>query len=170
MIRTWLATRPVLRRASPALALALAIFALPTEARESPVVKIDSGRIEGVVESGAIPLRIFRGIPFAAPPVGDLRWREPQPVAPWRGVRQATQFGARCMQAPLYSDMMFRSPAPSEDCLYANVWTPTQHSGSTQSKLPVLLYFYGGGFMAGDGSEKRYEARRWQRAGWSLSP
>ena len=67
---------------------------------------------------------IFKGIPFAAPPVGELRWKEPQPVARWKGVRKATEFGARCMQALIYEDMVFRDAGPSEDCLYLNVWAP----------------------------------------------
>jgi len=131
--------------------------AVPRNATGDPIVAVDSGKMKGVSESGASPIRIFRGIPFAAPPVADLRWREPQPVVPWSGVRQATEFGPRCMQQPLFSDMMFRSAAPSEDCLYLNVWTPAKLDGSPRRKLPVLLYVYGGGFMAGDSSEKRYD-------------
>ena len=130
-----------------------------------PVVTVESGQLQGIAETGASPLRIFRGIPFAAPPVAGLRWREPQAVAPWSGVRPATNFAPRCMQQPLYSDMMFRSPAPSEDCLYLNVWTPAKLDGSRRGKLPVLLYIYGGGFMAGDSSEKRYDGAALARRG-----
>ena len=130
-----------------------------------PIVTVESGKLEGVAESGASPIRIFRGIPFAAPPVGDLRWREPQPVVPWSGVRQATEFAPRCMQQPLFSDMMFRSAAPSEDCLYLNVWTPAKLDGAPHHKLPVLVYVYGGGFMAGDSSEKRYDGAALARRG-----
>ena len=130
-----------------------------------PIVTIDSGKLEGVTEAGPSPLRIFRGVPFAAPPLADLRWREPQAVASWPGVRPATDFAPRCMQQPLYSDMMFRSPAPSEDCLYLNIWTPAKLDGSRQRKLPVLLYVYGGGFMAGDSSEKRYDGAALARRG-----
>jgi para-nitrobenzyl esterase len=146
-------------------ALALATFTVPANAADGPIVRIDSGKLEGVAETGGTPIRIFRGIPFAAPPVADLRWREPQPVAPWSGVRQATQFGPRCMQQPLFPDMMFRSPAPSEDCLYLNVWTPAKLNGARQRKLPVLVYVYGGGFMAGDSSEKRYDGAALARRG-----
>ena len=113
---------------------------------------ISNGALEGVVEASGI--RSFKGIPFAQPPVGDLRFREPQPVQNWKGVRKATAFGPRAMQLPIYSDMQFRSNGVSEDCLYLNVWTPAKSSGE---KLPVLVYFYGGGFVAGDGSEYRYE-------------
>ena len=130
-----------------------------------PTVTVESGKLQGVAETGVSPIQIFRGIPFAAPPVADLRWREPQPLAPWSGIRSATAFAPRCMQQPLYSDMMFRSPAPSENCLYLNVWTPAKLDGSRRGKLPVLLYIYGGGFMAGDSSEKRYDGAALARRG-----
>jgi para-nitrobenzyl esterase len=147
------------------VALTLATFTVPASAADGPIVTIESGKLEGVAETGGTPIRIFRGIPFAAPPVADLRWREPRPVVPWSGVRQATQFGPRCMQQPLFPDMMFRSPAPSEDCLYLNVWTPAKLDGSRQRKLPVLVYVYGGGFMAGDSSERRYDGAALARRG-----
>src|SRR5262245_54266179 len=89
------------------------------------LVKTANGIVEGrgVQPSG---VRIFRGIPFAQPPTGDLRWREPQPVQNWEGVRAAREFGPRCMQAPIFDDMRFRSNGVSEDCLYLNVWTPAK--------------------------------------------
>jgi para-nitrobenzyl esterase len=99
-------------------------------------------------------IRSFKGIPFAAPPVGQLRWQPPHPVSPWQGVYDATHFGPRAMQLPVFGDMAFRSNGMSEDCLYLNVWTPTR---SETEALPVLLYFYGGGHIAGDGSEPRYD-------------
>jgi para-nitrobenzyl esterase len=117
------------------------------------LVQTANGTVEGrgVQPSG---VRIFRGIPFAQPPTGDLRWREPQPVKNWKGVRQAIDFGPRCMQARIFDDMIFRSNGVSEDCLYLNVWTPAK---SSRERLPVLVYFYGGGFVSGDGSEPRYD-------------
>ena len=92
----------------------------------------------------------------------NLRWREPQPVQNWSGVRKADKFGPRAMQLPVFGDMNFRSDGMSEDCLYLNVWTPAK---TGNEKLPVLVYFYGGGFMAGDGSELRYDGESMARQG-----
>lgn len=119
----------------------------------SPVVRVASGRLSGIHDAKA-SLDEFKGIPYAAPPIGHLRWRPPHRVAVWAGVRKADHFGPRCMQRGLFGDMVFRSDGMSEDCLYLNVWTPT---GSEGKKLPVLVYFYGGGFVGGDGSEYRYD-------------
>lgn len=118
-----------------------------------PTVHIDTGRLSGI-HIAAVGLDEFKGIPYAAPPVGALRWKPPQPVATWTDVRKADRFGPRCMQRPLFGDMMFRSNGMGEDCLYLNVWTP---ASAENKHLPVLAYFYGGGFLAGDGSEFRYD-------------
>ncbi|MEO6315134.1 MAG: carboxylesterase family protein [Chitinophagaceae bacterium] len=131
-----------------------------TTTDNSIMVTTANGKLEGVNESG---VRSFKGIPFAAPPVGDLRWKAPLPPKNWTGVRQATKFGPRAMQLPLFGDMNFRSDGMSEDCLYLNVWTPAR-SASTD-RLPVLVYFYGGGFVAGDGSEPRYDGLALARRG-----
>jgi para-nitrobenzyl esterase len=119
---------------------------------QKPVVKTANGALQGVVDS--IGITTFKGIPFAQPPVGDLRWKDPQPPKNWTGVRKADHFGPQAMQRYIYNDMLFRSDGKSEDCLYLNVWSPAK---SFKEKLPVLVYFYGGGFNAGDGSEYRYD-------------
>src|ERR1051325_10563880 len=117
------------------------------------VVQTANGTIEGLgVQSSGV--RIFRGVPFAQPPIGDLRWQEPQPVKNWKGVREAREFGRRCMQARIFDDMRFRSNGVGEDCLYLNVWPPAK---SNRERLAVLVYFYGGGFVPGDSSEPRYD-------------
>jgi para-nitrobenzyl esterase len=148
------------QRIVSALVLALALTGeamaqTPPQTR----VKTDNGIVEGTEQDG---LRSFKGIPYAAPPVGDRRWKEPQPAANWDGVRQTTQFAARCMQGGVYSDMVFRASGTSEDCLYLNVWTP---AASSSAPLPVLVYFYGGGFVSGDGSEPRYDGASIARTG-----
>jgi para-nitrobenzyl esterase len=137
-----------MRRTIVTLTLAASAFAAGPDR-----VKLASGAIEGTGPQ-ANGVRAFKGIPFAAPPVGDLRWKAPQPVKSWTDVRPAQQFGPRCMQLPVFGDMNFRSNGVGEDCLYLNVWTPAK---SANERLPVLVYFYGGGFIAGDGSEPRYD-------------
>ncbi len=124
-------------------------------AETGPTALTTQGRIAGVMATPRV--RAFLGVPFAAPPVGPLRWKAPQPSPAWRGIRDARHFAARCMQQPLFSDMMFRSPGISEDCLYLNIWAPVASAGKHAAKLPVLFYIHGGGFLAGDGSERRYD-------------
>src|SRR5436305_1282535 len=139
------------------------LLIMPTEAIGATPdrVKTANGIVEGMGQQPS-GVRIFRGIPFAQPPVGDLRWKPPQSPKNWEGVRQAIQFGPRCMQHPVFGDMNFRSNGMSEDCLYLNVWTPAKKGNE---RLPVLVYFYGGGFIAGDGSEPRYDGESLARRG-----
>ena len=146
-----------------ALQTPLAASAQPgksTTALPTNQVRLATGLLEGTTAASGV--REFKGVPFAAPPVGRLRWQPPQPVAKRTGVRSAKAFGPRAMQLPLYGDMNFRSKGVSEDCLYLNVWTPAK---TAQERLPVLVYFYGGGFNAGDGSELRYDGESMARQG-----
>jgi para-nitrobenzyl esterase len=139
------------------------LFALSPRAETLPAdcARTVNGIVQGVTDS-ATGIHIYMGIPFAAPPVGDLRWREPQPVKNWEGIRPANKFGPQAMQKFIFGDMVFRSDGTSEDCLYLNVWTPAKSAGT---HLPVLVYFYGGGFMAGDGSELRYDGESMAQRG-----
>ncbi len=118
-----------------------------------------NGIIEGYEDSG---IKFFKGVPYAQPPVGKLRWREPQVLAGWQGVKKAHNFGNRAMQLPLYPDMRFRSENINEDCLYLNIWSPAK---TETDRLPVLIYFHGGGFVTGDGSEYRYDGESMARQG-----
>jgi para-nitrobenzyl esterase len=128
-----------------AVLLALVSLMVATGASAQPVT-VDTGLVEGTVENG---LRIYRGIPYAAPPVGNLRWRPPQPAAPWPGVRAATEYGRACMQT---NAAISNLPAPSEDCLFVNVWTPA----AATERLPVMVWIHGGGFVAGTPAEQLY--------------
>jgi para-nitrobenzyl esterase len=135
------------------------IVNINAQSNAMPQAKTANGILEGTSESG---INVFRGVAFAAPPVGEFRWREPQPVKNWTGIRKADKFGPKAMQLPIFGDMNFRSNGTNEDCLYLNVWTPSK---TGTDKLPVLVYFYGGGFMAGDGSEPRYDGEAMARRG-----
>ena len=170
--------RPVSLLLFNLLAAAVAFAAI------SDPIKIDTGSISGV--SGKDPsIRVFKGIPYAAPPVGDLRWRAPQPAAKWDGVRAADQFGPTCSSgaggfgggrgkgAPKANPDQAQKqtkqasppgagPAPSEDCLHINVWTPAK---SANDRLPVIVWSYGGGFTGGSGSEPRYDGEALAKKG-----
>jgi para-nitrobenzyl esterase len=117
-----------------------------------PKVEVKNGMLEGL-HNDSLNVNVFLGVPFAEPPVGDLRWKKPQPHASWEGIRPAKEFGPIPMQTNVFGDMIYRTEDVSEDCLYLNVWTPKQR----KEPLPVLVYFYGGGFVAGSGSEPRYD-------------
>jgi para-nitrobenzyl esterase len=128
-------------------------------AAPSDEVKIDSGKLKGASQDGVTS---FKGIPFAAPPVGDLRWRPPQPVKPWSDVRDATKYGPDCAQLPFPGDAAPLGVPPDEDCLYANVWAP---DGSARKKLPVMVWIYGGGFVNGGSSPEVYVGSQFAKRG-----
>lgn len=160
-MQTTFSLRRLLGWLIPVIAGPTIVFAQPS-ALSGLQVTTANGIVRGTLEKSGV--RSFKGIPYAAPPVGVLRWKAPQPVASWTGVRVCDHFGPRAMQPPIYSDMVFRSDGMSEDCLYLNVWAPTAGSGpdaaagsAAPGGLPVLVYFYGGGFVSGDGSEPRYD-------------
>ena len=126
--------------------------ALPTAGR---TLQIDSGQISGAVDGGT---SVYRGIPYAAPPIGPLRWKAPQPVASWSGVRECTVFGPECPQVVLTGKNSAGAKQPqSEDCLYLNVWTPTP---APAEKLPVMIWIHGGAYQLGRGSSPLYDGRK----------
>jgi para-nitrobenzyl esterase len=136
------------------LMLLFASGALPACAALNQPVKTVSGMLQGT--PGKNPsVTAFRGVPYAAPPIGNLRWRGPQASASWSGVRHADKYGNICMQNPLkpgsfYQVEFYESPEPmSEDCLYLNLWTA---AASTSEKRPVMVWLHGGGFVEGSGS------------------
>lgn len=130
----------------------------PIGAAES--ISTQNGLVSGTREEG---LTVYRGIPFAAPPVGELRWRAPQPAANWSGVKAADQFGPSCMQASR-ANALLGTPelTVSEDCLYLNVWSPAQ---SSKDNLPVMVWIYGGGFMSGSTAMPIYSGEQLAKKG-----
>jgi para-nitrobenzyl esterase len=120
---------------------------------------VDTGQVQGTRQGDVVS---FKGIPFAAPPVGPLRWRPPQPVTSWLGVRPAGSYGPDCMQVPFPSDAAPLGVKPAEDCLYLNVWVPAERA---QEKLPVFVWIYGGGFVNGGSSPAVYDGSAFARQG-----
>jgi para-nitrobenzyl esterase len=139
-----------------AFALAVSGVALPGD----ETIKVDGGMISSTAADG---VRSYKGIPFAAPPVGDLRWKPPQPVVAWEGVRKCDAFGPECPQAPYPAGSMYAAPPQkqSEDCLYLNVWT-TAGSGD---KRPVMVWIHGGALTRGSGSSRVYDGTAFAKKG-----
>jgi para-nitrobenzyl esterase len=127
-------------------------FSSPLHAA-SLTVNTQQGKALGkTINNGKV--KAFLGLPYAAPPVGDLRWKAPRRPAKWTGRRDATKFGAHCAQGRVFDDMIFQDDGPSEDCLYLNVYTPA--SAKANSKLPVMFWIHGGGYAGGSASEPRH--------------
>ena len=128
--------------------------ASPANAGTDPlVVRTGSGPVAGITDENVF---VWKGIPYAAPPVGDLRWRAPQPVQRWTGIKAARQYRNDCMQKPFGGDAAPLGETPAEDCLYLNIWKPRRQGG----KLPVVLWIYGGGFVNGGSSPATYSGAR----------
>jgi para-nitrobenzyl esterase len=123
-------------------------------------VRLDTGMISGTTTASP-EVRVFKGIPYAAPPVGDLRWRAPKPAAHWEGTRKADEFGPVCMQGNGGGS----NQKMSEDCLYLNVWTGAKAGSNTTEKRPVMLWIYGGGYTGGSGSQPMYDGEALAKKG-----
>ncbi|RZJ96282.1 MAG: carboxylesterase family protein, partial [Brevundimonas sp.] len=139
--------------------LALTACASASVAQTSPVVTAPAGAVRGVADGDILS---FKGIPFAAPPVGEMRWRPPAPAAGWEGVRDATRFGAACIQPTPYVQSIYSADLgrTSEDCLTLNVWTP-----STTGRAPVMVWIHGGALVTGSSKETLYDGARLAREG-----
>jgi len=133
---------------------AVALFGLSITAKADPLtVKTEQGKVHGkTINDGKV--RAWMGLPYAAPPTGDLRWKAPQPAAKWKGERDATKYGAHCAQNPVFQDMIFQDDGGSEDCLFLNVYAPA--TADSKSKLPVMFWIHGGGFSGGASNEPRH--------------
>jgi para-nitrobenzyl esterase len=135
------------------------IFAVAYCVAQAPApVKVEGGLVQGAVEDG---LMVYRGIPFAAPPDGDLRWRAPQPVVKWNGLKETVKFAPACIQGIMMGPAG-AGPAPSEDCLYLNIWSPAK---SPQDRVPVFVWIYGGGFAGGATSTPTFNGEKLAKKG-----
>ena len=135
-------------------AFAALVLAAPALASPGPRVTVAQGALEGVTQ---YDVQSFKGVPFAAPPVGPLRWRAPQQAASWKNIRTADHFAPDCLQEAAAFDDAPLAVKPSEDCLYLNVWRPTPKDGQVPAKLPVMVWIYGGGMVSGGTSPAIYD-------------
>jgi para-nitrobenzyl esterase len=145
-------------RHQPIAALILMAVIATTAMAATKVITVDGGKLRGSESEG---VSSWKGIPFAAPPLGANRWRAPQPVSAWHGVRDATEYGHDCMQVPFPSDAAPLGTTPAEDCLYANIWRPSREA----KKLPVIFWIYGGGFVNGGASPPTYSGANLAKQG-----
>jgi para-nitrobenzyl esterase len=143
------------------LVVAMMSIAPLTEPNAAEVLRVEGGMIADT-EANAAGVRSFKGIPYAAPPVGELRWRKPEPVKPWEGMRKAGEWGPRCMQGNRLGDIDSLNKRMEEDCLYLNVWTPAKSSGD---RLPVMVWIHGGSNNAGAGSQPDYDGNNLAKKG-----
>jgi para-nitrobenzyl esterase len=144
------------------IAVAMTLLVRTPQAADAPFadkVRVEGGELQGAAKDGVLS---FKGVPFAAPPVGDLRWRAPQAVKAWTGVRPATAYGHDCAQTPFPSDAAPLGTEPAEDCLVLNVWRPAQKQAGA---LPVLVWIYGGGFVNGGSSPAVYDGSQFAKHG-----
>jgi len=141
-----------------AAAAAALLASAPAEA-QIITAEVTGGKIEGTAEGN---IGVFKGIPFAAPPVGNLRWKDPQPLVPWKGVKPTGAYGPACTQATSMLQMVGAESRMSEDCLYLNIWTPAKAAGE---KLPVMVWIYGGAFVAGTTSSAAFDGTNFARRG-----
>ena len=143
-------------RTKTACALTIATLALGlsmTSHADPLKVKTELGKVQGkTINNGKV--NAFLGLPYAAPPVDDLRWKAPEPPVKWKGTRDGTKFGAHCAQGRVFDDMIFQDSGPSEDCLFLNIYVPA--GTNDQSKLPVMFWIHGGGFSGGASNEPRH--------------
>src|SRR5215467_11315024 len=151
-----LLSKPAASQFRAILILSLAIMPFSVTLGAAEPLRLETGQIADPAPD-AFGLRVFKGIPYAAPPVGELRWKPPQPAQAWDGVRAATEWGARCMQSNRLGDMDPLNKRMDEDCLYLNVWTPT---GSSSVGLPVMVWIHGGSNLNGAGSQPEYDGSR----------
>jgi para-nitrobenzyl esterase len=149
---------------SAVLAAIILLFSSAAFAAITDPVRVEQGLLAGISSSSA-DMRVYRGIPFAAPPVGDLRWKAPQPAAKWQGLLQAAEFSNACWQTPYPAAAAIyqaKLPPLSEDCLYLNIWTPAK---SSKDRLPVMVWIHGGGFTRGYGGSRAYDGEALARKG-----
>jgi para-nitrobenzyl esterase len=152
---------PVLIALTATLFTVLTSVSSPAQTKNPYEVTTENGRLQGTTNADRAVV-VFRKVPYAAPPTGELRWKPPRRAQNWAGVRRADKFGAACLQTEVFGNLHFRGEQPSEDCLSLNIWAPGRIG---KTRLPVIVWLYGGGFVTGDASEPRYDGENLARKG-----